>query len=650
MQARPGLTPPDGPYMTRLMRRSCVALLLLGGCLAGGGDAPKPFTPPEGKPVTLRTAVAYSPALIQPEQLGDLLPEATWVPVYGSMDPLDLRARLAAGAPELIVLLDGAPKFTVRAGVGLLQTDAPYEDLNGDGTPGTPVTRLYGGIASIRDRLSGRVGVPGQAALLFTGDVRVHTEALLLTDWLSELGYTVSLQRSNETSVLAEPGGLTPLALLDGEAVAGLSCGFRGGWDIPSRYNNEMLEHVVAAHRRKPSATLQQMMVEARAAYMRNHDGLAARMAEALRTGRADADGDLVTALAWEAFGDPTAVAAPAGPPAPPFRRPPPSTLAHSLLLGMWDVPLSLNDDEAIPVLRLAFETAVDHRERARLVVEQNGEVLYRISAGAESRHGSPEAVCLGGYVAGGKYRGRFLLPLRGHTDGRVTVRLDEGEERAGAMVELTEGTAVDVWPFAFRPTTPRAEPPGEIGLERESASWHVAPEVVRSAVAASRYAGTAYHLVDLSGAVNRPCDALGVTRGSFASWFGADRVEHDRVPFRIEPKVLLSGNGTENVFVLEGPGVAARRLHVLVFGYEWPKAQVPLVLRFADGEDRRVSLTLQEWTRAEPPPAFDFDNGGGFAHASIYHETIDVPRTEKITGIEGIEGRFGIVAITLEE
>ena len=95
---------------------------------------------------------------------------------------------------------------------------------------------------------------------------------------------------------------------------------------------------------------------------------------------------------------------------------------------------------------------------------------------------------------------------------------------------------------------------------------------------------------------------------------------------------------------------MAATKLHVPVFGYEWPKAQVPLVLRFADGEDRRVSLTLQEWTRAEPAPAFDFAGSGGFEHASIYHEVIDVPRTEKITGIESLDGRFGIVAITLEE
>lgn len=625
------------------MRRLCIALLLTAGCF-GGGDDPEPFKPAEGKPLAVRAAVAYSPKLIQPEQLQDLLPDATWVPVFSSMDPLDLRARLAAGAPELIVLLDGAPKFTIRAGSGVLQTDAPYEDLNADGTPGTPVTRLFGGLASIRDRLSGRAAAPGHAALLFSGDVRVHTEALLLTDWLTELGYRVDAQRTAETSILVEPGSLTPLAVLDGEVVAGLSCGFRGGWEIPSRHNNEMLEHLVAAHRRRPAATLHRMLVEARAAYIAGHDGLAARIAEALRTGRADGDVELVTALAWEAFGDPTVGPTAAGAPAPPFRRPPQATLAHAPLLGSWSTHVQLTDDEALPILRLAFDTPADHRDRARLLVEQNGEVLYRISAGAETRHSAPEAVCLGGYVAGRAYRGRFLLPLRQHTESKITIRLEEGEERAGAMVQLSAGSAVEIWPFSYKPPVSRASPPGEIGMVRDAVDRGDGPTAARAAVTASRHGGTAFHLVDLSGAVTRPRGELSVTRGAFSTWFDGDRVEHLRVPFRIEPKVLAAP------FELSGPGVAASKLHLLVFGYDWPKAQVPLILRFADGDDRRVSLTLQEWTRAEPPPAFDFENAGGFAHASIYHETIDVPRVEKLVGIEAPEGRFGLVAVTLEE
>lgn len=633
------------------------AALALSGCLSD----PKTEAPPErGGPAPvaalpeLKIAVAYSPKLIAVEALQAMLPGAQFVPVAAAMDPVDLRARLANLAPDLVVLLDGAPDFALGVGTRAIMTDVPYEDLNGDGTPGTRVARLSGAPALIAGRLRPRAPAAGTLACVAGNvDPRVHWEARLLTEWFAELGYTVSPARDPAARLLAEPGTATPLSILDGEAIAGLRCSFSEGWEAPARHNNEMFEHVVEAHRRLPNSTLHGLMVEARARFLTSHPELREALADLLATRHAADNPELLTFLGWQATGSPFASIPAVGAPALPFRRPDTAVLTHPSVIRRWEITYDLKDDEAMPVLKLLFEVLPQHRTSARLIVEQNGEVLYRIEAGAETRYAAPEPLCLGGRSTGTRLAGRFLLPLRERTRSEVVVRLDREGPDSDGLMKLLPGSAVEIWKHDYAGKNPAARlaaAPPEGGLTRRAAAAARPVQTIHGIVSAARHAGTRYHLVDLSGVVNRVPGEVGVGQGSFATWFPGDRAEHRRVPFRIDKKVLVAAGGGENAFVLTGLNLEVKKVHLLVWGYEFPAATVPIEMGFSDGESRSVSLPLQEWTRAEPPPAFDFKNTAAFDHASIYHEVLEVPRRSELIRLESREGAFGLVAITLEE
>jgi hypothetical protein len=631
-------------------RAFLLAPLAAAGCLFGGGsERDASGGTPSAAAARLRCAVAYLPRRTPPDALKEFLPGASWIAAPEAMEPLELRARLAAVAPEAVVLLEGVPRFTLRIGERPLLSDAPYEDLDGDGRPETPVVRIGGPAETVRATLERRAAPSTVAALVGRLDPRVHAEARLLTEWLAGLGYTVSTSRPSGPGWAVEPGAFLPLVWADREPVAGLRCWFTEGWEIPARYNNEMVERLLDAHRRRPDATLAQLLVEARGEFLRGHPAEAERLAELLRGSRVPESAELRAGLAWEAFGPPDLALLPCGPAALPFRRPETATLAQSPLLGSWSFPLDLADDEELPVLRLHFETPPDQRDGTYLIVEQSGEQLYRIACGALTRRSGRDPLDLGGYVCGNRYRGRFLLPLREHSRSTVVVRVEGGAGDRPGFVRLQAGSAVEIWKFGAV-ADPVARPPESGGTTRESASAAAQPRLVRGTVAVARAGASRFLLVDLSGLLNRPYHALEVGTGSFASWFEGERVEHRKVPFRVERKVLVSPNDTQCVFAVEGLSHQVRRIHLLVWGYGYPKALVPLVLRFEDGNDREVTLALQEWTQADPPPAFDFNHSAGYAHASIYHETIDVPRDAKLVGIESREGQFGLVAMTLEE
>lgn len=629
------------------MRRASLlcAALLAAGCF-GGESQPDP---PEKIRRAVSVVVAYAPQRTDPESLKDLLPGARWVPTRRVMEPIDLRAIIGASAPEIVILLDGAPRFTLFVGGQRIMTDAPYADLNGDGLSDTAVTRISGAHQDVRRQLAGRAKAPTRAAVLTPIDPRVHVEALSVAERLGDVGYTVSFRTTAEDDVVVRPGSAMPLAILDGGAIAGLTCAHPLGWQIPARFANEMFEHLIAAHRDTPRASIHRLLADARARYVRAHPGLAAKLRGLARRGRADADPHLLATTAWGGFGDPHAALPPVGEAVPIVRAA--ALLDRSAMLGRWTTEFEIFDDEETPVLSLRFETLANYRATARLIVTQNGEELYRLDAGAETNYRSPEPVCLGGHLDGTRYRGHFLLPLRRRTQNKLRITM-EGDTLSAAIL-LLPGSAVQAWKYTFEResgTKLLARAPDKGGLTRTAPPPGDPPEIVRGTITLSQHKDSAYHLVNLDAVANRPPDQLRVGEGSFVGWFEGDLVEHRGVPFRIGRKVLVSSNDTDNVFELDGFDLPAKRIHLLVWGYGYPSAHVPLVVRFDDRSTRTLSLPLQEWTQAIPAPAFDFKNSAGYAHASIYHEILDVRRYLEIKKIESHTGAFGVVAVTLED
>ena len=128
-----------------------------------------------------------------------------------------------------------------------------------------------------------------------------------------------------------------------------------------------------------------------------------------------------------------------------------------------------------------------------------------------------------------------------------------------------------------------------------------------------------------------------------------------DGTPFHVCRKgndVLVSANNTENEFEIKGFAAQARRLHLLLWGYNNPRQSAHLAISFKDGSSQTFDLPLSEWTRVEAPIAFDFENTVPvFRHAAIAHQIVEVnsPKQE-IVSISSSAGTYGLIAITLEE
>ncbi len=166
------------------------------------------------------------------------------------------------------------------------------------------------------------------------------------------------------------------------------------------------------------------------------------------------------------------------------------------------------------------------------------------------------------------------------------------------------------------------------------------------------------FHKLDLSARFNRPHNSIGVGGGdnaSFGTWFTRDSAEADGVPFLVGLEgndVLVSADNTQNVFELAGLEVAARAVHLLVWGYNYPRDPARLELLFADGTTQAAEVPLTEWTADQPGSAFDFRNTvAALGRARIYHCAITVRNPGKvITGLRSQGGTFGLVALTIEE
>jgi len=599
------------------------------------------------------------------------------------------------------------PTWHVRLGHMNCTTDSFYTDLDGDGIPETAVSRILGTAELMVRQMEGKKDYGSRASILCSEDTRIHLETRAFAKQLSRLGYTVEICGTRSDQALTEsdlivhfghggPTGISnrfgqtfvsagtmpaltrsPIVFVDGcgtlpvnspllraffeqGAIAYVGSTETVQGMIPARFTNEIVEHFLRIVERQPGDTLAHVLMAARAAYVRGHPGLAEKLRTLAFTGMIDVDGDeaidLLTAAEWVYYGDPRAVLRSVGEPKELCHET--VRLSESVQLDKgtrsWRCSFPGKPDNGQAVLTLYADIPLPERADFRLSVRQNQKRLADLDSHSDTRYQIIGRDCRGGYASGMTYRARFLVPLEGSVEKQdLEVRLESGTTAC-----LTPETTIDVWRADFEKRIGLRQAP-DLAIPRQ-VGRPMAREPVKVTGLAKLYPTDrpGYFWVDLSLLFNRPHNSVEVGGGdnaSFRTWFAEDVVTEDGIPFHIRRKgndVLVSANNTQNVFEIRGLERSARRLHFLLWGYNYPRQPARLEIGFKDGSSQALDLSLSEWTRGEPPIAFDFENTiPVFRHAAIAHQVVDVhsPQQE-IVSISSGSGTYGLIAITFEK
>jgi hypothetical protein len=660
----------------------------------------------------LDAGIAYSEKFKQPLSLDrypsdDATEKARW-----------LRGWLASRVPlgSTIVLLGdekSIPTWQIRLGSTALTTDSLYSDLDGDGVPETAVSRILGSPDSIIRQLQGKKDYGRKALILCSEDTRIHMETRAFGKSMSRLGYDVAIRGApNEESLVASdfivhfghgsprsisnrfgetfvssanlpPLPRSPIVFVDGcgtlpvgspllnsflekgaSAYVGSTATVQGM--IPARFTNELVEHFLRILAERPDFSLPQILTAARAAYLRGHPGLDAKLRQLAATGRTEAQGDeathLLTVAEWVHYGDPRATIPSVGHAVEMSRElasiAAPVRLDHTAT--SWRSSFALKEKDGRAVLALYADIPLAERADFRFSLRQNDNELSLLDAHRDTVYQNLGEDCRGGYVSGEIYRARFLVPLRsGPVEQHIEVQLT-----GGSSAILTPGTQVDLWPPDFEEKiglrhAPRPRPPGRIAEVSTVAEPVAARSVKAEGFAKLVPADTAgFQYLDLQALFNRPHSSAQVGGGdnaSFRTWFPEDHVVTEGIPFLVRrdgKNVLVSANNTQNLYEIKGIDASARSLHFLVWGYNRPNKPAALRITFTDGSLQECDLPLSEWTQAQPPFAFDFENTvAQFQHAAVAHQAIAIADpTKKISSIISASGSYGLIAITLEQ
>ncbi len=681
------VAPPDGSGTASVLI-ACRALV--------GGDSRRILDAGKAYESLFGTSVANS----EPSS-AEATTKARWL-----RDWLAQKVRLG-GTVVLVGDPRSLPTWHVRLGSMTCTTDSFYTDLDGNGIPETAVCRILGSPEVMVQQIMGKKDYGERAIILCSEDTRIHMETRAFAKHLSPLGYSAGIwgartdqalavsdliihfghgspvgiaNRFGETFVSADtvPGlARSPIVFVDGCGTLPIdspllkafleqgAIAYVGSTEtvqgmIPARFTNELVEHFLHIGSRQPDATVAQLLVAARAEYVRGHPGLAENLRDLALAGEIDVHGDqathMVTVAEWVYYGDPRAtlprVGKPKELPREVYSLPEPVKLNEGN--SSWQCSFTAKSDDGLAVLAIYAEVPITDRNKFRLSVRHNQKHITDLDGGNDTIYQNLGQDCRGGYTSGEVYRARFLAPLDCSAgEQSVQVHLE-----SGSSVCLMPGTSIDVWPVYFEKL---------IGLRHASdapvlrqASRPVARRPAEVVGVAKLYPmeESGFVSADLSALFNRRHDSVRVGGGdnaSFRTWFTEDGVSADGVPFNVKSKgndVLVSATNMQNVFEIKGLEMRAKRVHLLLWGYNRPRQPARLEIRFKDDSIQACYLPLREWTEGEPPVAFDFANTiPVFRHAAITHGVIDVSSPAKeIASIRSLSGTYGLIAITLEE
>jgi hypothetical protein len=599
------------------------------------------------------------------------------------------------------------PTWHVRLGPMNCTTDSFYADLDDDGIPETAVCRILGTPDLMVRQIEGKKDYGRKAAILCSEDTRIHLETRAFARQLSRLGYAVDICGVRSDAALAgsdvivhfghgSPAGISnrfgetfvsagtvpaltrsPIVFVDGcgtlpvgspllrafleqGAVAYVGSTETVQGMIPARFTNEIVEHFLRIMERQPDCPLAHVLVAARAAYVQGHPGLAEKLRVLAGAGMVDTGGeeaiDLLTVTEWVYYGDPRAILPGEGKPGELCREA--LGLSEPVRLDegnrSWRCSFVGQPEDGQAVLALYADIPLSEAASFRLSVRQNQKRIADLDSHNDTRYQNLGQDCRGGYASGATYRARFLVPVDGSAGKQdLEVRLE-----SGFSVCLTPGTAIDVWPADFEKRIGLKHAPDFATLRQARRPEGQKP--VRAVGEAKLHPAdrSGFLSVDLSSLFNRPHQLVQVGGGdnaSFKTWFPDEGVSADGIPFRVRRDgndVLVSGNNTQNVFEIKGFERSARRLHFLLWGYNNPRQPASLEIGFKDGSSQAFNVPLSEWTRGEPPVAFDFENTiPVFRHAAIAHQTVEVDSPNKeIVRISSASGTYGLIAVTFEE
>jgi len=595
------------------------------------------------------------------------------------------------------------PTWHVQLGRMYCTTDSFYADLDGNGIPETAVSRILGTPELMVRQMKGKDNYGQKAAILCSEDTRIHLETRAFTKQLSRLGYTVAICGASSEQALTESdliihfghgtsGGISnrfgetfvsaetmpalarsPIVFVDGCGTLPVgspllrafleqgAMAYVGSTEtvqgmIPARFTNELVEHFLQIMERKRSSTLAQILMAARAAYVKGHPGLADKLQTLAITGSVDVHGDeatdLLTVAEWVYYGDPRAVLPCVGKPKELCREV--LSLTESVQLDQvnrsWQCSFTSKRGDGQAVLALYADIPIADRANFKLSVSHNLKRIADLDSHRDTRYQNIGQDCRGGYTCGETYRARFLVPFD-PTVGKQDLKVHLA---SGSSAYLTPGTVIDIWPAHFEKMIGLKHAPDRVDI-----SFTRREPVKAVGRAKLRSMDTAGFLsLDLSSVFNRPHNSVRVGGGdnaSFKTWFTKDMVFADGIPFhvrRTEQDVLVSANNTQNVFEIKGFATCANRMHFLLWGYNRPRQPARLSIHFKDGSSQTCSIPLSEWTRGQPPVAFDFENTVPiFKHAAIAHHVVEIESPEKeVVSISSFSGTYGIIAITFEE
>lgn len=608
-----------------------------------------------------------------------------------------LSRRIAPGSTIVLMGDEGMiPTWEVQLGRMRVTTDSFYSDLDGDGVPDTAVARMLGEPDSMIRQLAGKRDYGSKAVILCSEDTRIHLETRAFAKSLSNRGFRVAIRGGRDDEALSasdvivhfghgNPSGISnrfgeafvsagempllrrsPIVFVDGCGTlpvgspllraflkqgalvyVGSTATVQGM--IPARFTNELVEHFLGILAKEPPWPLPRVLTASRAAYVRGHPGLAERLRELAASGRIRASGNeashFLTVTEWVYYGDPRATIPNVGPPQEICREV--ASVKEAVCLDRenesWHTAFATKRDDGRTVA--SFHVAVPVRDRShfQLTVHQDGREISALDSSQDTVYQNIGRDCRGGHISRDTYRARYLIPLLdGEGEQNLEVRLVKG-----TSVVLTPGTKIDVWPADFEE---------HIGLRLEPTP--IQPQKVAGTAELRATGVEGFVALDLSSLFNRPHDSLRIGGGdnaSFKTWFSEDGVSADGVPFLVKrtgKNVLVSENNTQNVFEIKGIGVAARSVHFLVWGYNFPREPAKLHITFDDGSFQKCEIPLSEWTRGVLPVAFDFKNTvTRFEHAAIVHQVVRIARpNDNIVSIASVSGMYGLVAITLEQ
>lgn len=597
------------------------------------------------------------------------------------------------------------PTWQIRIGRIELTTDSLYTDLDGDGMPDTAVVRILGTPEQMMRQLRGKKSYGEKALVLCSEDTRIHLETRAFAQSLGSLGYDVSIRGVQDDQLLTasdlivhfghgSPGGISnrfgetfvsaatmpdlpraPIVFVDGCGTlpvgspllhaflaqgAQVYCGSTAtvAGMTPARFTNELVEHFLRILQAHPSMPLPQILWRARAAYVRGHGGLAAKLAGLAETGTVRTSGaqatHLLTVAEWVYYGDPRATIPSAGSQrelcktAISIDKPLPLDSRQSV----WKTSFVTKETDGQVVLALHVDMPRADREAFELSINVNGREVAVLDSHEDTVYQNIGKRCQGGYVSGDTYRARYLVPLESNPGQQeVVVRLEEGSSAV-----LTPGSAINVWPSDFEQ---------QIGLRQQGpltrpSPFRPTPREPVKVVGETRLLDATrpgFKALDLSSVFNRPHHSMEVGGGdnaSFKTWFEDEQVKVGDIPFIVKKSgndVLVSPNNTQNVFELKGLEQPARTLHFLIWGYNRPSQPARLSIRFADNTSQEFELPLSEWTQTTGPVVFDFENTVRFfEHAAITYHTVPIETPNKaISAITSLSGTYGVVAITVE-